>query len=126
MNDTQPPADVTVGGVYAIRESLVRWGVVKVLKLEDGVVHLRYYRNKTWFKPTAKVADRLTLGSIDDKRGFGIGHMPMSESQFHLWHAERLFVEDVSEDELEGYRHWHQAGGGVFSMPEPHLADEDA
>jgi len=45
---------------------------------------------------------------------FGIGHLPMSPETFNSWEPVLLSQQSISEEELEGYKLWKQANGGVF------------
>jgi hypothetical protein len=56
----------------------------------------------------------LSLGSIKEKDGFGIGHLPMSPKAFAAWQPVFLMETPVVPGELEGYRLWKEAGGGAF------------
>jgi hypothetical protein len=51
---------------------------------------------------------------VKDKDGFGMGHLPISERDFKGWKAVLLMQSEVKADELEGYKLWKEAGGGVF------------
>ncbi len=57
------------------------YGVVKILKLEDGIAHLRLYANSYEQRPTEVDPASLTLGTIHDE-SFGLGHMPLAEEEF--------------------------------------------
>ena len=105
---------MTEGGVYSIDNGDGKFGVVKILKLEPGIVHVRVYKNKFATRPTTINLDELSLGSIKDKDGFGMGHLPISEKDFNGWKAVVLTKTEVKADELEGYNLWKEAGGGVF------------
>jgi hypothetical protein len=107
---------MTEGGVYSIDSGNGKFGVVKILKIEPGIVHVRVYKNKFATRPTAIKLDELSLGSIEDKDadGFGMGHLPISEKDFSGWKAVLLTKTEVKPDELEGYKMWKEAGGGVF------------
>lgn len=105
---------MTEGGVYSIDNGDGEFGVVKILKLEPGIVHVRVYKNKFSSRPRAIQLDDLSLGSIEDKDGFGMGHLPISENDFNGWKAIWLASSEVKPDELEGYQLWKEAGGGVF------------
>ena len=54
------------------------------------------------------------MGSIKDKDGFGMGHLPITEKDFAGWKAVLLTKSEVKADELEGYKLWKEAGGGVL------------
>ncbi|HEY1375981.1 MAG TPA: hypothetical protein VGF55_04270 [Gemmataceae bacterium] len=102
------------GGVYSIDNGDGTFGVVKVLKLEPGVVHIRVYRNKYAARPTSVELSDLSLGGFDDPGGFGVGHLPISANNVAGWRPVLLAETQVAEDELEGYRLWKESGGGVF------------
>jgi hypothetical protein len=102
------------GGIYSIDNGNGSFGIVKILKLDPGIVHVRVYRNTFPFRPFAINTHELTLGRVDDPQGFGMGHLPMSEASFRSWNAALLAETAVSQEELEGYNMWKQAGGGVF------------
>jgi hypothetical protein len=102
------------GGIYSIDNGDGKFGVVKILKLEPGIVHVRVYKNKFASRPTSVKVDDLSLGNIKDKDGFGMGHLPISENDFKAWKAALLAKTEVKADELEGYKLWKESGGGVF------------
>ena len=105
---------MTEGGIYSIDNGDGKFGVVKILKLEPGIVHVRVYKNKFASRPTSVNLDELSLGRVKDKDGFGMGHLPISEKDFKGWKAVLLTQSEVKGDELDGYKMWKEAGGGVF------------
>ena len=100
------------GGVYSIRSGQGGFGVVKVLAVDPGVVSIRIYKQKYGERPSTVDPATLTLGSLHDPDGFGIGHAPVAEARFASWEPHLLFVQSVSEDELEGYRIWKEDSAG--------------
>jgi hypothetical protein len=102
------------GGIYSIDKGDGKFGVVKILKHDPGIVHVRLYKNKFASRPSSVKVEELSLGSVKDKDGFGIGHLPISERDFKSWKPVLLTKSEIREDELEGYRLWKEAGGGVF------------
>jgi hypothetical protein len=105
---------MTEGGIYSIDNGDGKFGVVKILKLEPGIVHVRVYKNKYAFRPSTIKVEELSLGGINDKDGFGMGHLPINENDFKGWKAVLLNKTEVNLEELEGYQVWKEAGGGVF------------
>jgi hypothetical protein len=102
------------GGIYSTDSGDGKFGVVKILKLEPGTVHVRVYKNKFASRPTTIKVEELSLGSIKDKDGFGMGHLPIGENDFKAWKPVLLLKTEVKAEELEGYNLWKKAGGGVF------------
>ena len=105
---------VTEGSIYSTDSGDGKFGVVKVLKLEPGIVHVRVYKNKFASRPTSIKVEELSLGNINDKDGFGMGHLPISEKDFKGWKAVLLVKSEVKAEELDGYKLWKEGGGGVF------------
>lgn len=115
-----------VGGLYSVVSDEARqvFSVVKVLVLEPGVVHLRAYQNTFAGRPESIDPAALTLGGLDlntlddvdfETYRFGIGHMPLSLDDFvYDWRPGFLMEAPVTDEELEGYRYWKEAEGGVF------------
>lgn len=101
------------GGLYIIRSGS-GFGIVKVLRLEDEVVHLRVYKNKYAAVPAKVNPTTLTLGTIHDKDGFGVGHQPTRLKAFLSWKPQFLQHSLVEPEELDGYEYWKAAGGGVW------------
>ena len=81
--------------------------VVKILKLEDDIVHARLYANRFDERPSSVQPDELELGAIDEE-SFGIGHLPLASGEFEAWQPEAIAHQAVEPDELDGYR----SGGG--------------
>ncbi|BDS07382.1 hypothetical protein NT6N_24220 [Oceaniferula spumae] len=107
--------DVTdVGALCTVNSGDGDYGVIKVLARDDQTIHIRLYMNKWSERPSSVESSELSLGSINDPGGFGIGHLPISISEYKSWAPVVIRQEDVLDDELEGYNMWKDAGGGSF------------
>lgn len=103
--------EIVVGGLYATRTKDGTYRVTKVLVVDDFAVHLRSYANHFEELPTGIDPSVLTLGSIFEGGGYGIGHFPLAKEGF--WSVDRAFLQrtPVVDDELEGYRRYLEAMG---------------
>lgn len=109
------PVNWVVGGIYSTRDDPDMFHVVKVLACDDNAVHLRLYKNKFRARPVELAVHELTLGTIHDGDGpAGIGHLPLDPRSFSSWDPVLIRTESVDESELEGYRMWQDARGGVW------------
>lgn len=90
------------------------YGFLKVLKVEEEIVHIRLYKNKCEEVPARIDSSSLELGTIHDKDGFGIGHLPISYETFASWGPQFLQHTLVEPEELEGYEAWKESQGGVW------------
>ncbi len=107
-------AELKVGGLYSVDDGDGVFRVVKILVLDSSAVHIRMYANEFSTRPETVDPSSLTLGSMDDENGFGIGHLPLSREQFVKEQPVFLSQTPVTEEELEGYQMWKDGGGGVF------------
>ncbi|PCJ65630.1 MAG: hypothetical protein COA58_09500 [Bacteroidetes bacterium] len=94
-NSTDKTKDLVAGGLYLSKNKDGNFEVSKILALDEFAVHVRLYSEEFTEKPT-------DLNSADLK--FMIGHVPMAKEGFLLGKPELLKIENISEDELEGYR----------------------
>jgi len=101
-----------VGGLYSIESDEGDFRVAKILALDPGVVGVRIYKQKFVTRPTTIEPSSLTLGSINDSDGFGMGHIPVDEDGFASWKPQLLLVQTVTADELDGYPYWKDAQSG--------------
>ena len=104
------------GGIYYARNDDGTFSVLKILKLDDGGVHLRQYSN-VWPAPPVSVDEAtLYMAGMDRKpdEKLGMGHMPVSTKNFAGWNTKFVQQSSVSEQELEGYKMWLEANGGYF------------
>jgi hypothetical protein len=76
------PEDWHAGGLYSMREDNGQFIGAKILVLEPEAVHVRIYKQRFSARPTLVDPASLTLGGIDDKEGFSIGHLPLSRRTF--------------------------------------------
>jgi hypothetical protein len=109
-----PNAGWIAGGLYSVREAEM-FRVAKVLALDRGV-HIRIYKPRYVNRPVHVDLADLTLGTIHDPDGFGIGHLPINRRTFKAWEPKLIRVDDVDESELDGYRMWRDDKGGVFDQ----------
>ena len=101
------------GGYYWIMDG-EEFAIARVLKLDPDIVHVRIYKQHFPQRPHAIDPSQLTLGTIHDEDGFGMGHLPLRLRTFQ--EREPLFITQapVSAKELEGYNVWKDAEGGVW------------
>ncbi|HLW51797.1 MAG TPA: hypothetical protein VKW06_03050 [Candidatus Angelobacter sp.] len=108
------PSELFEGGYYSIADGEV-FSIAKVLKLEADKVHVRIYKQHFPRRPRSIDADALTLGSIHDKDGFGMSHLPLRLETFQDRQPHFLTYSQVKPEELSGYQVWKdQAQGAVF------------
>ena len=107
---------VRVGGLYVTRKEDGSYTALKVLKTDDGGVHVRLYSNKYPNRPNSIDESELYIAGFDRKPGeeLGMGHAPVSWDSFRKWRAEFVQQSTVTDKELEGYKIWREAGGGYF------------
>jgi hypothetical protein len=91
---------------------------MKVLAVDDFVVHLRSYANKFREQPTTVEPADLTLGSLNDPSALGIGHVPVAKEGFFKDKPILISVVPVEEEELEGYKLYLQTMKGNRREPE--------
>jgi len=102
------------GDVCSVRSGREAYAIAKVLARDPGIVHVRIYKEKFQCPPERIRTTQLSLGTIDDTDGFGVGHLPVSEGEFGLWGPVIIGREEISIEELEGHQMWKEAGGGVW------------
>ena len=121
---TDASSSPVAGGLYAVRGDSGGYDVVKVLVVDSSAVHVRIYSDHFAELPERVDPAALHLyglkapGSDATSQAptprLGIGHLPITPSQFAAWQPHLVQRDSVREAELEGYRMWKEAGGGVF------------
>ena len=101
-------------GLYAVKDGKDKFKIAKVLVADKDIVHIRLYKNTFSNRPTTVDPAELSLGSIKDKDGFGMGHLPLGVEAFMAWDPVLLMEAPVTAEELEGYKMWKESGGGAF------------
>jgi hypothetical protein len=81
--------------------------VVKILVMDDGIVHLRLYPDRFSERPFAVHEFELDLAPIH--KSFGIPHLPLSAEDFATWRPGVVGHESVRPEELEGYELWRES-----------------
>lgn len=107
---------VVEGGLYSMLAEQGGYSVFKVLKRDEGGVHVRLYSNR-FSEPPQKIDEStLYLAGMKRKPGetLGMGHAPVSNQSFAGWKATFVQQSTVKEEELQGYKMWLEAKGGYF------------
>lgn len=76
------------------------FGVIKVLKIEDDIYHIRTYGVSFEKRPQELDVKDLKATTA------GIGHLPLEKQHFHNWNPEVIVNQPVTDEELEGYKLW--------------------
>ena len=108
------PSELFEGAYYSIIDGDT-FSIAKVLKLEPEIIHVRIYKQHFQQRPRSIDPSALTLGSIHDKDGFGMGHLPLRLATFMDREPIFLTHAEVLPNELQGYNLWKEtADGSVF------------
>lgn len=98
---------IKAGSICTIEDGEGKFGVVKVLVINDEEAHIKIYKNKYNQRPIRVDIKTLSLGSLNDKDGgFGIGHVPLERKGFNNWKPVSVGFEEVTKDDLVGYEMW--------------------
>lgn len=101
------PKEKLVAGAVCTVEGEGRYGVVKILAIDDTIAHVRIYKNEFDERPATVDLKTLTLGKLSDKDGgLGVGHIPVPREEFEQWKPVVIANEKITEEELEGYKIW--------------------
>jgi hypothetical protein len=92
------------GDLCAVEWDEGDYRAVKILAIEDGIVHVRLYADKFVERPFQVDPARLDLGMIH--RSFGIAHLPVSAEDFAAWLPGVVGHEAVQPEELVEYELW--------------------
>ena len=98
--------EIVVGGLYASRWADGWYHISKVLVVDAHTVHLRTYATRFQELPSSIRSVDLSLGGFGHPEGFGIGHFPLARDAFEGETRVLLTREEVSYEELDGYRIW--------------------
>jgi hypothetical protein len=121
--DAVPARDPLPGALYSIRGSVPGcFQVVKVLAVDEHGVHACLYSNAFERRPTTVAPDLLdtapfhSLAAEDagETWPLSVGHLPLLTATFEHMRPAYITRTTVDDDELDGYREWHQAGGGYL------------
>ena len=108
------PSELYEGAYYSIIDG-EDFSIAKVLKIEPEIVHVRIYKQHFPQRPRSIDPAALTLGTIHDKDGFGMGHLPLRPATFLGSEPMFLTHSEVTAQELEGYNFWKEsADGGIW------------
>jgi hypothetical protein len=87
-----------IGGLDSVRDSERGFRVAKVLAIDPGVVSIRMYKQTFDERPPNVDPAKLSLGSINDADGFGIGHLPLDAPTFRSWEPQFLQRSSLTDD----------------------------
>jgi hypothetical protein len=94
------------GDLCAVEWSEEDYRLVKILAMEDGIVHVRLLAEKFVDRPFEANPDVVAHGLVHTS--FGIPHLPLSAEDFAAWLPGVVGHEAVRPDELEGYELWRE------------------
>jgi hypothetical protein len=103
------------GGIYSILSDSEKgtYGLVKVLKVGPGAVHVRLYGGEYSARPSSVNPAELKVGTIQEG---GMGHLPLSARVFAAWKPVLITTASVGAAELDGYEEWKKGGGGLWDQ----------
>jgi hypothetical protein len=113
-SDQNAHSELFEGGYYSFADGDA-FSIAKVLKLESDKVHVRIYKQHFPERPRSIDINSLSLGTIHDKDGFGMSHLPLRLETFRQREPFFLTYSEVKPEELEGYEVWKSMGAaGVW------------
>ncbi len=99
---------IKAGSICTVENGDGKFGIVKILVIEDEIVHVKIYKNKYDKRPSKIDIKTLGIGSMYDKDGYGVGHTPLDKKGFFDWKPIEVGFEPVTKDDLIGYEIWRE------------------
>lgn len=97
---------IKAGSICTVEDGEGKFGVIKILVIDDEIAHVKIYKNKYDQRPDTIDVKTLSLGSINDGEEVGIGHVPLARKEFEDWKPIPVGFEAVTKEDLEGYEIW--------------------
>src|SRR4051812_38139134 len=91
---------IRAGSICIVENGDGKFGVVKVLVIEDEIIHVKIYKNTYNKRPSKIDIKTLSVGSMYDKDGFGVGHAPLAKKGFYDWKPVEVNFEPVTKEDL--------------------------
>ncbi len=102
------PKKIKAGSICTVDDGDGKFGIVKILVIDEEVVHVKIFKNKYDQRPDEVDIKTLSIGSVYDEDGFGVGHAPIDRKGFDNWQPIAIAFEEVSKEDLEGYEIWKE------------------
>ncbi len=116
--------DYNVGDLYSFNKENNTYGVLKIIGIDETsegtIISAKIYKNTYSSTPKENTLGDLSVGTIYDKDGYGVGHLPILKGAFEIDILDFIKNEPVQTDELEGYNYWKgdtENGAGAFNEP---------
>ena len=100
------PKKIKAGSICSVDDGDGKFGIVKILVIEEEIIHVKMYKNKYVERPVVIDINALSIGSDYDEAGFGVGHLPTDRKVFDNWKPIVIAFEEVTGDDLEEYEIW--------------------
>jgi len=97
---------IRAGSICTVENGDGKFGIVKILVIDDEIIHVKIYKNQFDKRPSKIDIKTLSVGTLNDKDGFGVGHAPLEKKGFYNWKPIEVGFETVTKDDLIGYEIW--------------------
>ena len=105
---------IKAGSICTVENGDGKYGIVKVLVINDREAHVAVYKNVYEKRPNKIDFKTLSIGSMYDEDGFGIGHIPLKRREFDSWKPVSVGYEKITKEDLEGYEMWKSYDDGQY------------
>ena len=99
------------GAVCTVASGNGRFGAIKILCVTAVTIDVAIYKNKYAERPGVLDLSELSLGSVNDTDGFGIGLVTLARDGFLHWEPVVVGFEELTKEEEERVE---QFGSGFF------------
>jgi hypothetical protein len=100
------PKKLKAGSICSVDDGDGKFGIVKILVIDDEIIHVKKYKNKYAEQLVAIDINTLSNGSVYDEAGSGVRHLPTDRKVFDSWKPIIIAFEEVTGDDLEEYEIW--------------------
>ena len=109
-------APVHAGDIVSVVTGADKFGVMKILAVDDNGVHARLYVQRFAERPLLANINELTVAAFDpnNENILSLCHLPLTHDHFALWEPDVITSQPVTDDELGAYYKWLNTSGCYF------------
>jgi len=97
------------GDICSVVNDSISFGAIKILAIEDSVIHIKLYRNKYYSgRPNQLNIGELTIDPDTANLNFGIPHLAITKSSFYKWNPKFILNENVTDEESSSCNSWNK------------------